>query len=324
MLSENNRIKLEFIIKHIYGGKNPTSMWNLFLNNPWIKKETIRENKEMKLDIQFIKLSKMKSRGNWHTPFLHQIFSRKNWDRARQLPRDGGVGVHNGDLLPPSKIAPCFPDPSLIQSKASAPGDGLETVPPPSPRQHVAASGGGLETCSHPRIPANKRPHKAETGCHRGAGGRTDCCGSTTAETRARDWGGTGQRRNPKPLPWTTNALYHRGRAKGRERLDSARPAKDRTSTLKNLKTPCFPGPALLSCLSHVQLFMTLWTVAHQTPQSLGFSRQEYWRELPFLSPGHYPDPGIKPICLLRLLQWQAGSLPLVPPGKPRPHSEHR
>lgn len=64
MLSENNRIKLEFIIKHIYGGKNPTSMWNLFLNNPWIKKETIRENKEMKLDIQFIKLSKMKSRGN--------------------------------------------------------------------------------------------------------------------------------------------------------------------------------------------------------------------------------------------------------------------
>ena len=141
-----------------------------------------------------------------------------NWDRARQLPRDGGVGVHNGDLLPPAKIAPCSPDPSLIQSKASAPGDGLETVPPPSPRQHVAASGGGLEICSHPRIPANKRPHKAETGCHRGAGGRADCCGSTTAETRARDWGGTEQRRNPKPLPWTTIATLPQGEGKKAER----------------------------------------------------------------------------------------------------------
>ena len=42
------------------GGKNPTSMWNLLLNNPWIKKETIRENEEMKLNVHFIKLSKMK------------------------------------------------------------------------------------------------------------------------------------------------------------------------------------------------------------------------------------------------------------------------
>ena len=47
--------------------------------------------------------------------------------------------------------------------------------------------------------------------------------------------------------------------------------------------------------LSCVQLFATLWTVAHQAPPSMGFSKQEYWSELPFLSPGDLPDPGIKP-----------------------------
>ena len=50
-----------------------------------------------------------------------------------------------------------------------------------------------------------------------------------------------------------------------------------------------------LSCsLSRVRLFATLWTVAHQAPLSMGFSRQEYWSGLPFLSPGDLPDPGIE------------------------------
>ena len=62
--------------------------------------------------------------------------------------------------------------------------------------------------------------------------------------------------------------------------------------------------------LSHVQLFMTPWTVAHQAPLSMGFSRQEYWSGLPFPSPGDLPDPGIKP-HLLHLLHWQVDSLPL-------------
>ena len=35
--------------------------------------------------------------------------------------------------------------------------------------------------------------------------------------------------------------------------------------------------------------------VAYQAPPSMGFSRQEYWSGLPFLSPGDLPDPGIKP-----------------------------
>ena len=50
-----------------------------------------------------------------------------------------------------------------------------------------------------------------------------------------------------------------------------------------------------LSCFSCVQLFVTPWTVAHQAPLSMGFSRQEYWSGLPCPSPGDLPDPGIKP-----------------------------
>ena len=55
---------------------------------------------------------------------------------------------------------------------------------------------------------------------------------------------------------------------------------------------------AWLSCFNHVQLFVTLWTVAHQVPLSMEFSRQEYWRRLPCPSAGYLPDPGIKPMSL--------------------------
>ena len=47
--------------------------------------------------------------------------------------------------------------------------------------------------------------------------------------------------------------------------------------------------------LSHVQLFAAPWTVAHQAPLSMEFSKQEYWSGLPFPTPGDLPDPGIKP-----------------------------
>ena len=40
---------------------------------------------------------------------------------------------------------------------------------------------------------------------------------------------------------------------------------------------------------------MTPWTVAHEAPVSMGFSRQEYWNELPFPFPGNLPDPGTEP-----------------------------
>ena len=48
--------------------------------------------------------------------------------------------------------------------------------------------------------------------------------------------------------------------------------------------------------LSRVQLFVSLWTIACQAPLSKGFSRQEYWSELPFPPQGDFPNPGIKPM----------------------------
>ena len=48
--------------------------------------------------------------------------------------------------------------------------------------------------------------------------------------------------------------------------------------------------PLKAKLLSRVRLFVTPWTVAYQVPQSMGFSRQEYWNGLPFPSPGDLPD----------------------------------
>ena len=70
--------------------------------------------------------------------------------------------------------------------------------------------------------------------------------------------------------------------------------------------------------LSHVRLFATPWTVAHQAPPSMGFSRQGCWSGLPFPSPGDPPNPGIEP----RSPTSQADALPSEPPGKPAEHHQ--
>ena len=72
-----------------------------------------------------------------------------------------------------------------------------------------------------------------------------------------------------------------------------------------------------LSSLSHVRLFATPWTVVHQAPLSVGFSRQEYWSGLPCLPPGNLPDPEIEPTSLMAP-ELEMGSLPLAPPGNPK------
>ena len=64
--------------------------------------------------------------------------------------------------------------------------------------------------------------------------------------------------------------------------------------------------------LSHVQLVEAPWTIVHQAPQSMGFSREEYWSEMPFPSPGDFPNPGIKPGSPTL----QAGSLPSEPASR--------
>ena len=57
---------------------------------------------------------------------------------------------------------------------------------------------------------------------------------------------------------------------------------------------------------------MNPWTVAHQAPLSMEFSRQEYWSWLPCPLPGDLPNPGIEP----RSPSLHADSLPSEPPGK--------
>ena len=65
--------------------------------------------------------------------------------------------------------------------------------------------------------------------------------------------------------------------------------------------------------------FVTPWTVAHQAPLSMGFSRQEYWSGVPFSPPGDLLDPGIKPTSPAL----QVDSLPSEPPGLGHYFSPH-
>ena len=58
---------------------------------------------------------------------------------------------------------------------------------------------------------------------------------------------------------------------------------------------------------------VTPWTTAHQTPLSLGFSRPDCWRGLPFPSPGDLSDPGVEPGPPMS----PADSLPSKLPEKP-------
>ena len=76
----------------------------------------------------------------------------------------------------------------------------------------------------------------------------------------------------------------------------------------------CIYATVFFTCafvmLSHVQLFVTLWTAAGQAPLSMGFSRQEYWSRLPFPSPGNKPtfptSPYISRWLLCCWATWEA------------------
>ena len=92
---------------------------------------------------------------------------------------------------------------------------------------------------------------------------------------------------------------------------------QDRTIAL-NLSMNQVTHAVCAQSLSRVRLFVTPWTVAYPAPLSTGFSRQDYWSGLLCPPPGDLPDPGSNQ-CLLCLLHWQVGSLPLLPPGKDYP-----
>ena len=72
----------------------------------------------------------------------------------------------------------------------------------------------------------------------------------------------------------------------------------------------------VLSCLSRVRLFVTLWTVAHQALLSLGFAGKNATVGYHALLQEIFPTQG-SDLCLLNLLHWQEGSLLLAPPGWP-------
>ena len=122
----------------------------------------------------------------------------------------------------------------------------------------------------------------------------------------------------PRASEWTTHCLAHHALALGKV-LRSPRPSHGQICIFIQI---CIHPESLLVLIvtevkvkvfSCVLLFVTPWTVAHQAPLSMEFSRQEYWSGMPFPSPGYLPDPGIKP----RSPAWQADSLQSEPAGKP-------
>ena len=64
--------------------------------------------------------------------------------------------------------------------------------------------------------------------------------------------------------------------------------------------------------LSGVQLFVTLWTVTHLAPLSMGFLKQVHYSGLPFPPPGNLPNPGIEPKSPVLA----GGFFTTEPPGK--------
>ena len=91
---------------------------------------------------------------------------------------------------------------------------------------------------------------------------------------------------------------------------------KERHGPLNHMETQSteyFAPGSKVKSLSHVRLFATPWTVAHQAPPSIEFSRQEYWSGLPFPSPGDLPNSGIEPGSPAL----QADALLSEPPGNP-------
>ena len=73
----------------------------------------------------------------------------------------------------------------------------------------------------------------------------------------------------------------------------------------------------VLSRVSCVPLFATLWTIACQALLSMGFSRQEYWSGSPFPPPGYLRNPGIKPTSP----ELAGGFFSTEPPEKPQDSS---
>ena len=81
-------------------------------------------------------------------------------------------------------------------------------------------------------------------------------------------------------------------------------------------KMGAYTTMCMLIHLSHIQLFMTIWAVAHQAPLFMGFSRQENWSGLPWPPLGNLPNPVIEHVsfrfpalagrCFITSPTWEA------------------
>ena len=129
-------------------------------------------------------------------------------------------------------------------------------------------------------------------------------CATTTEPVCCNHWGSHAYSlcsAKREPLKWAARALQRESRLSEQPVLCNGQRA--RSLQLEKVK---------VKSLSRVRLFATPWTVAYQAPQSMEFSRQEYWRGLPFPSPGDLPNPGIE----ARSPSLQADALPSESPGK--------
>ena len=77
-------------------------------------------------------------------------------------------------------------------------------------------------------------------------------------------------------------------------RRTSKTPHVSRTSGVSQRALRCGMHVCMLNYFTCVQVFATPWTVAHQTPLSMGFTKQEYWSRLPYPPPRDLPNSGIE------------------------------
>ena len=110
-------------------------------------------------------------------------------------------------------------------------------------------------------------------------------------------------------LSWGYSQAVCRAERSAPRWLTHTMPAEDLTSS------PHGPFLVCVCSVSHVWLFVTLWTVSLPGPLSLGFPRQEYWSELTFPSPGESSQPRDR-----TQVSCAADTLPSGPLGKPSGH----
>ena len=107
----------------------------------------------------------------------------------------------------------------------------------------------------------------------------------------------SGKQQNGKTRDFVKKIGEFKGTFHARMGMIKDRNGKDLTEAHEVKKHTC-----VLSHFSYVRLFVTLWTIAHQAPQSMRFFRQEHLSGLPFPSPAGLPNPRIESTFLMSSL----------------------